>query len=338
MSHEWEIVAVGAGVTYRGKTGPKLGLSPTSVTIRAGERVGIIGPNGAGKSTLMKMLAGQLRASTGSVVLKLTNIQKTLALGEDVPWSKAVFPYFRPDSVYLSEQVSALIGALGNEDRVLSFLYDVYSLAVGADGTVMSKAEVRERFRCLKRDFRVDAIAGEMSQGERAGFDYALRFALAPFYQMVFLDDPLKGLDAPKHKALRESITAAGFGFMVATSTATDFDTLAAKQYFIIRNHAIARTLSSTELLHWRVVKLKLEQWLTREHVVQCLRDLRVVGFLLEQEKKTCTVIVSTSERETLSAIVARLQGIPVEKYQSSDSRAECLSLFTDSQLELVDE
>src|SRR5687768_5628962 len=41
-----------------------------SLRVEAGELRGLIGPNGAGKSTLFHLIAGQLRANTGRVLLR----------------------------------------------------------------------------------------------------------------------------------------------------------------------------------------------------------------------------------------------------------------------------
>ena len=49
--------------------GPEPVLDGVTFEVRPGEKIGLVGPNGAGKSTLMKILAGQLDADAGSVLL-----------------------------------------------------------------------------------------------------------------------------------------------------------------------------------------------------------------------------------------------------------------------------
>src|SRR5689334_4512153 len=45
-------------------------LNDVSLTLNAGEVVGLIGPNGAGKSTLLKVLSGMRKATSGEIILK----------------------------------------------------------------------------------------------------------------------------------------------------------------------------------------------------------------------------------------------------------------------------
>ncbi len=52
-----------ASVAY----GDEIILSDISQTILAGDRLGLIGPNGAGKSSFIKLLAGELNASSGEI-------------------------------------------------------------------------------------------------------------------------------------------------------------------------------------------------------------------------------------------------------------------------------
>jgi len=46
-----------------------------SLTVRAGEVVGLLGPNGAGKTTILRMLAGILGPSSGSVFLNNADVR-----------------------------------------------------------------------------------------------------------------------------------------------------------------------------------------------------------------------------------------------------------------------
>ncbi len=47
--------------------GERILLSKVNMVLRAGARIALLGPNGAGKSTLIKMLAGELTPSAGSL-------------------------------------------------------------------------------------------------------------------------------------------------------------------------------------------------------------------------------------------------------------------------------
>ena len=49
--------------------GDQLIVNNFSIRIQRGERIGIIGPNGSGKSTLLKLILGELKPSSGEVVL-----------------------------------------------------------------------------------------------------------------------------------------------------------------------------------------------------------------------------------------------------------------------------
>src|SRR4051812_15793161 len=46
-----------------------------SFTVRAGERIGLLGPNGAGKTTLTNCVTGDLKPSSGRIVLRGREVQ-----------------------------------------------------------------------------------------------------------------------------------------------------------------------------------------------------------------------------------------------------------------------
>ncbi len=53
----------------RRKPQRRLVLKDVSLSVSAGEKIGIVGPNGSGKSTLLKLICGILRPTTGDVTV-----------------------------------------------------------------------------------------------------------------------------------------------------------------------------------------------------------------------------------------------------------------------------
>ena len=48
--------------------GDKIGINDVSFSIKKGETVGLLGPNGAGKTTIMKMIAGHMLPTSGTII------------------------------------------------------------------------------------------------------------------------------------------------------------------------------------------------------------------------------------------------------------------------------
>jgi len=60
--------------------GDFIALQPLNVKVFAGEFFGVFGPNGAGKSTFIRLLTGQLQASTGSAEVLGINVGKKYSM------------------------------------------------------------------------------------------------------------------------------------------------------------------------------------------------------------------------------------------------------------------
>lgn len=73
MSHDTSTYLVAHEVSYtyprRGRGGVVDALSGVSLDVPRGSFTGLMGPNGCGKTTLLKLMAGVLRPSTGTVTL-----------------------------------------------------------------------------------------------------------------------------------------------------------------------------------------------------------------------------------------------------------------------------
>lgn len=172
------LVVDGITKEYPGRTA----VSNVSFEVKKGSIHGFLGPNGAGKSTTMKMIAGLLPATTGSITL----------FGEKVEPEKlkmknliGLLPESAP--LYLDMTVE-------NYLKLVAKLHGVKETQLQVDKvmTELSLTEVRKR------------IIGNLSKGyrQRVGLAQALVFD-APF---LILDEPTNGLDPQTVVELREFI------------------------------------------------------------------------------------------------------------------------------------
>lgn len=79
----------------KGYGGNKIVFSDLNLELKSGKIIGLLGPNGSGKTTLIKMLAGLLKAETGTIRID------GKAVG---PESKAVVSYL-PERTYFNESL-----------------------------------------------------------------------------------------------------------------------------------------------------------------------------------------------------------------------------------------
>jgi ABC-2 type transport system ATP-binding protein len=157
-----------------------------SFTISSNEVVGFLGLNGAGKSTTLKILAGLLLPSAGSVRIGGVDLLEA------------------PDSI------RARIGFLPEEPplyrdmRVSDFIQYVGQLKG------MPKAEVLARLPGVLKQCNIDDVAdrviSELSLGYRKRVGIAQAIIHKP--QLVILDEPISGLDPRQIREMRDLIVS----------------------------------------------------------------------------------------------------------------------------------
>jgi ABC-2 type transport system ATP-binding protein len=160
-------------------------VDDVSFTIRSNTVVGFLGLNGAGKSTTLKVLAGLLSPSAGSV--KINGVE----MG-DAPVS------FRKSIGYLPENPPLYL-----EMTVREYLVHLGQLRG------MSGAELQERLhivigRC-QLGGKEDQVIEELSHGYRKRVGIAQAIIHKP--SLVILDEPTSGLDPVQIVQMREVIT-----------------------------------------------------------------------------------------------------------------------------------
>jgi ABC-2 type transport system ATP-binding protein len=171
--------------------GDVVALDGLDLEVAAGECVALIGHNGSGKTTAVRLAAGQLQPTAGTVTV--AGVEVTAAA--DVPEARARLA-FVPDTPVLYGDLTvgehlelvALAHGLGERagERVAVLLEEL-----GLAG--------REGF-----------LPGQLSRGLRQKTQLACAL-LRPF-QVLLLDEPVVGLDPPSQRALRELLRRATAG------------------------------------------------------------------------------------------------------------------------------
>ena len=159
--------------------GRKLALDHLDLAIPRGRIHAIVGANGAGKSTLFRILMGFMAPTSGEARI----------LGRD---SQSLTPADR-----------ARIGFVNEEHTLASWMRV-------AQVTAMQRHQYprwnQQAFDSVIGHYHVlpEQKVGQLSRGERAGFNLALALAQGP--ELLVLDEPTLGLDVVAKRAFLESL------------------------------------------------------------------------------------------------------------------------------------
>ena len=168
--------------------GQVVGLSELTLAIPAGV-IGLVGPNGAGKSTFLKLVAGEIRPSRGSVRV----------LGHQ-PFANR--EYFR--RVGFCPQQEALYDDLTGLEMV-AFLMRLHGFNAGESTRRANEALDRVGID----DARMRKTAG-YSKGMRQRVKLAQAIAHGP--ELVIADEPLNGLDPVGRAQMQQLFAELGRG------------------------------------------------------------------------------------------------------------------------------
>jgi ABC-2 type transport system ATP-binding protein len=159
-------------------------LAPCTLTVPAGQVVGLVGPNGAGKTTFLELAAGLLRPTTGTITVR----PRAGFVGQGAP-------------VYADLSVADHL----RMGQGLSTRWDA-----GLARRRVDEAGLDPRQR-----------AGRLSGGQRA--QLALTLAVARRPELLVLDEPAANLDPLARRDFLDSVTravaASGPGMTVVFSS-----------------------------------------------------------------------------------------------------------------------
>ncbi|MCC6215770.1 MAG: ABC-F family ATP-binding cassette domain-containing protein [Polyangiaceae bacterium] len=165
--------------------------------LEPGERASLVAPNGAGKSTLLRVLAGELRADQGTVVVRrettLGYYRQSHELSREGTVRDALLSGFGELVALRHDLASAQEAAASGSERDLARLADAmdrYHLA-GADALERRVETIATRlgFRVSDMDREVASLSG----GERGRIQLGSVLATEP--ELLLLDEPTNHLD-----------------------------------------------------------------------------------------------------------------------------------------------
>ncbi|MCO5194342.1 MAG: ABC transporter ATP-binding protein [Anaerolineae bacterium] len=188
-----------------------------SFNVEAGEIFGFLGPNGAGKTTTIKMLTGQLRPSSGTATVCGYDI-----VAERQAIKKRIGVVFEYHNLY--ERMSA-------RDN-LRFTARLY----GINGN-----RVNEVLRLVGLEHEGHKVAKQFSNGMQQRLLIAR--ALLPRPEVLFLDEPTKGLDPGVARDIRDLVSdlkAQGVTIFLTTHYMEEADRLCDRIAILERGHIVA--------------------------------------------------------------------------------------------------
>jgi ABC-2 type transport system ATP-binding protein len=187
--------------------GSRTVVRDVSLAVERSEIVALLGPNGAGKTTTMRMMAGMISPTSGSVVIDGVRLTRATA-------------------AQLRARIGFLPEAPGLWDRLsvrenLAIYGDLY----GLDRAARTIDRLLEMFNLLTH---AEMRAAELSKGMRQ--KVALARALLHNPHILLLDEPTSGLDPEIIKSVRSLLAerrAAGCAILLSTHNLDEAERLA---------------------------------------------------------------------------------------------------------------
>ena len=162
--------------TVPSRAGPVNILRGVTLSVEAGEAVGVVGPSGSGKTSLLMVIAGLERASAGSIRLGGTEIT-TL--------DEAGLARLRREKIGIVFQAFHLIPTMTALENV--------AVPLELAGLAEARARAADALQAVGLGHRLSHLPSQLSGGEQQRV--ALARAFAPEPALLLADEPTGNLD-----------------------------------------------------------------------------------------------------------------------------------------------
>lgn len=164
--------------------GARRALNDVSFEIRRGEVLGYLGPNGSGKSTTVRLIAGLMEPSEGTVLLDGEDIRKNLVAYKRrigyLPEEPNLYPYLSA-----SEFLTLVAGLRDLDER-------------------LAQKKIEELLRLFDLYDMRHAPVAEYSKGMRQKVLFSATLLHDP--EVLIVDEPLSGLDVTSASVIRHLV------------------------------------------------------------------------------------------------------------------------------------
>ncbi len=203
--------------------GNHIALSDVSFQIDAGHIIGLLGPNGSGKTTLIKLIAGLLGATSGSVYVKEEPIG---------PRSKSIISYL-PDHSYLDGNMRV--------QNIIDFFADFY-----ADFDPLRAYDMMAKLQINPRQKLKTLSKGTQEKVQ-------LILVMSRHADLYILDEPLAGVDPAARDYILDTILSnydENASILISTHLISDIENILDEVIFI--QDGILHTHASVDELRER--------------------------------------------------------------------------------------
>mgnify|MGYP000122276037 CR=1 FL=1 len=252
-----------------------------SFSVAKGDVVGFLGPNGAGKSTTLRILAGFLGATSGTVRVN----------GHDVveePLAARSSLGYMPESAPLYPEMRV--------SEYLSFRAELKGVAAAARKAAVGRAQEDAGLTDMGR-----VLIGQLSKGYRQRVGIADALVASP--PLLILDEPTAGLDPNQIREIRGLIKRLRerHTLLVSTHILSEVETMCTRGILISRGQLIADgTLDELRALRRpRSVRLRLRaRFDDAKKAIDALDDVEETSLEAEGRDGTVRVAVAFADEQ----------------------------------------
>ena len=197
-------------------------VSGVSLDVEPGEIHGFLGPNGAGKTTTIRMIAGLLQPTAGSVTINGHDLARE-------PEAAKASLGFIPDRPFLYEKLTA--------GEFLLFHGGLYGMA--PEHAEQRKGEMLEAFELTRWE---GELVESFSHGMKQRLVMCAAFMHRP--QAVLVDEPMVGLDPRGARLIKDvfrAMSRKGVAILMSTHTLEVAQEMCDRISIILKGQIIAR-------------------------------------------------------------------------------------------------